>query len=75
MKSRKPAPSSTLCCLLRASYTCSVTSVEVENEQFATSSHSDRSRHIVAFCDNLVAEIWLGEHRQWTESEASCIVL
>ena len=51
MKSRKPAPSSTLCCLLRASYTCSVTSVEVENEKFATGSHSDRSRHIVAFCD------------------------
>ena len=38
MKSRKPAPSSTLCCLLRASYTCSVTSVEVENERLATSS-------------------------------------
>ena len=38
MKSRKPAPFSTLCCLMRASYTCSVTSVEVENERLATSS-------------------------------------
>ena len=73
MKSRKPAPSSTLCCLLRASYTCSVTSVEVENEQLARRVRTAIVAGIswrFATDYNLVAEIWLGEHRQWTESEA-----
>ena len=71
MKSRKPAPFSTLCCLMRASYTCSVTSVEVENEtacdEFAAIVAGISWRFATDY--NLVAEIWLGEHRQWTESE------
>ena len=53
--------------MLRASYTCSVTSVKVENDEFVAIVAGISWRFATDY--NLVAEIWLGEHRQWTESE------
>ena len=77
MKSRKPAPSSTLCCLLRQA-----TRAVSQAWKWRTNGLRRVRTAIVAGISwrfatdyNLVAEIWHGEHRQWTESEASCIVL
>ena len=71
MNREKPDPNACLCSPSPTSCTCSVTTVELKYE-----TACDAFAAIVAGISwrfatdyNLVAEICLGEHRQWTESE------